>query len=109
MDFVFSNLTHHAAGSFKCQRARAVRQGTSEASGYYRLAGVGKRRIMKVMASNPIIEIYKRDVDRTLIRENLKRTVTERFERHQAMQRFALEMRRAGREAQRKASAKHRI
>jgi hypothetical protein len=65
--------------------------------------------MMKVMASNPIIELYKRDVDRTLIRENLKRTVTERFERHQAMQRFALEMRRAGREAQRQASAKRRI
>ena len=48
---------------------------------------------------NPVIEAYKKDVDRTLIRENLKRTVTERFERLMALQRFAEEMRRAGRAA----------
>ena len=47
---------------------------------------------------DPVIEAYKRDVDRTLIRENLKRTVTERFERLMELQRFAEELRRAGRE-----------
>lgn len=52
-----------------------------------------------VLEPDPVIEAYKKDVDRTLIRENLKRTVTERFERLMALQRFAEEMRRAGREA----------
>jgi len=50
---------------------------------------------------DPIIELYKRDIDRTLIRENLRLTVTERFEKAMALQRFAEEMRRAGREARR--------
>lgn len=52
---------------------------------------------MQVMASNPIIELYKRDVDRTLIRENLKPSVTERFERMTAVGRFLEELQRAGR------------
>jgi hypothetical protein len=49
-----------------------------------------------------VIEAYKRDVDRTLIRENLKLTPTQRIEKLMAMQRFADELRRAGREARRK-------
>ena len=53
------------------------------------------------MASDPVIEAYKRDVDRTLIRENLRLTVTERFEKLMALQRFAEEMRLAGRNARR--------
>jgi hypothetical protein len=48
---------------------------------------------------DPVIEAYKKDIDRTLIRENLKRTVTERFENAMALQRFAEELRRAGRKA----------
>jgi hypothetical protein len=48
------------------------------------------------------VEAYKKDVDRTLIRENLKLTVTERFERAMELQRFAEEMKRAGREARRR-------
>jgi hypothetical protein len=51
---------------------------------------------------DPVIEAYKRDVDRTLIRENLKRTVTERFERLMELQRFAEELQRAGREARKR-------
>lgn len=46
-----------------------------------------------------VIEVYKRDVDRTLLRENLKKTPTERLETLQEMQRFAEELHRAGREA----------
>ena len=42
-----------------------------------------------------IIRIYMRDVDRTLIRENLRRTVTERFEANRALQEFAEEVRRS--------------
>jgi hypothetical protein len=46
---------------------------------------------------DPVIEAYKKDVDRTLIIENLKRTPDERMRQLVAMQRFALELRRAGR------------
>jgi hypothetical protein len=49
--------------------------------------------------TDPIIEVYKKDVDRTLIRENLKLSVEQRFEKLMALQRFAEELRRAGRAA----------
>ena len=44
-----------------------------------------------------IIELYKRDVDITLIRENLKLTVEQRLLNLQNLQRFAEELRQAGR------------
>jgi hypothetical protein len=44
---------------------------------------------------DPVIEVYKKDIDRTLIRANLKLTVEERFENLMQMQKFALEMRNA--------------
>lgn len=46
---------------------------------------------------DPVIEAYKKDVDVTLIRENLRRSVEERFARLMALQEFAEELRRAGR------------
>ena len=48
---------------------------------------------------DPIIELYKKDLDRTLIRENLKLTVEQRFEKAMALQRLAEEVRRAGQKA----------
>ncbi len=45
------------------------------------------------------IEEMKKDVDRTLIRENLKLTVEERLVALMALQEFAEELRRAGRAA----------
>lgn len=48
---------------------------------------------------DPVIEAYKRDVDRTLIRENLKLTVQERFDRLIELARFAEEMAAAGERA----------
>jgi len=54
--------------------------------------------MMKVMTEQ-IIELYMKDVDRTLLRENLKLTPTQRFERLMEMQQFAEELQRAGREA----------
>jgi hypothetical protein len=45
---------------------------------------------------------HKRDVDRTLIRANLALTITQRFEKLMALQKFAEELRRAGRNARRK-------
>jgi len=47
---------------------------------------------------DPVVEAYKKDIDRTLLRANLKLTVQERFERAMAHARFADELRRAGRE-----------
>lgn len=47
---------------------------------------------------DPVIEAYKKDIDRTLLRENLRLTVEERFRNHEALQRFAIEMRRAVKE-----------
>jgi hypothetical protein len=39
-------------------------------------------QLMKIsLAPDPVIEAYKRDVDRTLIRENLKLTIDERVAR----------------------------
>ena len=37
---------------------------------------------------DPVIEAYKKDVDRTLLRENLKLTPTQRIAKHAQMQRF---------------------
>jgi hypothetical protein len=48
---------------------------------------------------DPVIEVYKKDVDRTLLRENLKLTVEERLRNLMRHQRFAEEMRRAGQQA----------
>jgi hypothetical protein len=48
---------------------------------------------------DPVIEAYKRDVDRTLIRENLKRTIEERLQALIELQRFAEELGRAGKRA----------
>ena len=45
---------------------------------------------------DPVIEVYKRDVDRSIIRENLKLTVEERLRKHQNAQAFFEELRRAG-------------
>jgi hypothetical protein len=46
-----------------------------------------------------VIEAYKKDIDRTLIRENLRRTPSERFRKLEALYDFWLELRRAGRRA----------
>jgi hypothetical protein len=45
---------------------------------------------------NPVIEAYKRDVDRTLLRENLKLTPAERIDKMIRVLAFAEELRRAG-------------
>ena len=47
---------------------------------------------------DPVVEAYKKDIDRTLLRANLKLTVTERFQQAMAHAKFADELRRAGRE-----------
>lgn len=44
---------------------------------------------------DPVIEAYKKDVDVTLLVENLKLTVEQRFRNLMSMQRFAEELERA--------------
>ena len=46
-----------------------------------------------------VIQRYKRDVDRTLIRENLRKTPEERLRNLQRLQAAAEELREAGRKA----------
>lgn len=46
---------------------------------------------------DPVIELYKKDVDRTLIRKNLKLSPEERLQNAMELQRFAQELRKAGR------------
>jgi len=48
---------------------------------------------------DPVIEAYKKDVDRTLLRERLKRSVEERLRDLTQMQAIAEELGRAGRRA----------
>jgi hypothetical protein len=48
---------------------------------------------------DPAIEAYKKDVDRTLLRENLKLTVDQRFDKMQDFLAFVTELKRAGRAA----------
>ena len=44
---------------------------------------------------DPVIEAYKKDVDRTLLRENLKLTVEQRVQKMLAALRFVEEIRRS--------------
>lgn len=55
---------------------------------------------------DPVIEAYKKDVDRTIIRENLKLTMEERLRKHQNAQTFFEELRRAGERARQSSAAK---
>jgi hypothetical protein len=50
---------------------------------------------------DPVIEAYKEGIDRTLLRESLRRTPEERLRALMALQRFATELRRAGAAARR--------
>jgi hypothetical protein len=51
---------------------------------------------------DPVVEAYKRDVDRTLLRDALKLTPEERLVELQRLVEFAEELRRAGGEARRR-------
>jgi hypothetical protein len=45
---------------------------------------------------DPVVELYKQGVDRTLLRQNLRRSVDERILNLMDLQRLAEELRRAG-------------
>jgi hypothetical protein len=55
-----------------------------------------------VFHRDPVIEAYKAGIDRTLLRQNLRRSVEERIRNLVELQRFAEEVRRAGREQARR-------
>ena len=55
------------------------------------------------MELDPVIESYKKDIDRTLIRENLRLTPEQRLIRLMQLQRFAEELREAGQSGRRMA------
>lgn len=57
-----------------------------------------KKRMSSI---DDIIELYKRDVDRTLLAENLKRTPEERIRRLQEFNRFLEELRQGVEETKR--------
>ncbi len=46
--------------------------------------------------ADPVIEAYKKDIDRTLLRQNLMRSIEERLANLGALNRLAEEARRAG-------------
>jgi hypothetical protein len=48
---------------------------------------------------DPVIEAYKKDVDRTLLRENLKLTVAERLHKFQCFMDSLEQLREVGRRA----------
>ena len=53
---------------------------------------------LNTLDHDPVVDAYKRDIDRTLLRANLKLNATERLQRAMAHARFAEELRRGGRE-----------
>jgi len=51
-----------------------------------------------VFEPDPVIELYKRDLDRSLLRENLRLTPEERVRKLAAFMRLVDELKRAGRQ-----------
>ena len=61
---------------------------------------VQQQEIVRALSvgDDPVVEAYKRDVDRTILRENLKLSVDERFRRFESFMRGIYELRAAGRQ-----------
>jgi hypothetical protein len=62
-------------------------------------ANMPARNSREPFEPDPVIEAYKAHVDRTLLRQNLTRTPEQRLLALMELQRFAEELRRAGRSA----------
>jgi hypothetical protein len=63
------------------------------------VAGDSRFEVEVSLDPDPVIEAYKKDIDRTLIRENLKRTPEERILQLMKLQELAAELQAAGRRA----------
>lgn len=61
-------------------QAREVRVEASRDTRLSSLDGVIREGVQSTFEPDPVIEAYKKDVDRSLIRENLRRTVQERLD-----------------------------
>ena len=55
---------------------------------------------------DPVIEAFRRDVDETLLDENLRLSVEERFLKLMELQRFATELESSGRRAAREQASR---
>jgi len=64
--------------------------------------GAAVNRRLEPPVRDPVVEAYKRDLDRTLLRENLKLTVDERFRQLAKLQKFADQLRKGGRRSRKK-------
>ncbi len=53
--------------------------------------------VSKIIDPDPVIQAYKENIDRTLLRENLKLSVEARLRQLMELQKFAEELRQAGR------------
>jgi hypothetical protein len=49
-----------------------------------------------IFPRDPVIEAYKKDVDRTILRENLKLTVEQRMAKFESFMKLVCELRSAG-------------
>ena len=65
------------------------------------MARTGRELIGFLLEPDPVIEAYKKDVDRTLLRQNLVRTPEQRWANLLAATRLANELGRAGAAARR--------
>jgi transcriptional regulator with XRE-family HTH domain len=66
-------------------------------------AGFRARVVLEpISPEDPVVRAYQRDIDRTLLRDNLRRTPQERVEALQALQRLAAEAQRAGKTRRRR-------
>ncbi|HEY6120069.1 MAG TPA: nicotinamidase [Pyrinomonadaceae bacterium] len=63
------------------------------------MRAAGAEIVDSTAAENDRSETYKNEIDRSLIRENLRLSTDERFERLMSLQAFAEELRKAGKEA----------
>jgi len=64
--------------------------------------GSAVNRRLEPPVRDAVVEAYKRDLDRTLLRENLKLTVDERFRQLAKLQKFADQLRKGGRRSRKK-------
>ena len=96
------------------QRDLAARAGTTQSVVGRIEAGIGSPRVETMerllqaagfraqvvleplVVEDPVVAAYKRDIDRTLVRENLAKTAEERVRALQALQHLATEAQRAG-------------
>jgi hypothetical protein len=62
-------------------------------------SGMGDAKKCAAEFHDPVVAVYRTHVDRTLIQKNLKLSVEERFLQLMELQRFAVELREAGRRA----------